>query len=63
MNQPKAIVSYELDVVTVLAAQVATLTKKIDALGAQPTQNVTIVCELCVGNHPSQRCAISSELL
>lgn len=51
MNQPKVVGIYELDVVTALAAQVETLTKKIDAL----------VCEICAGNHPSGQCAISAE--
>lgn len=63
MNQPRVVEIYELDVVTALAAQVAILTKKIDTLGAQPIQNVSIVCELCAENHLSSQYAISSELV
>lgn len=39
MNQPKAAGIYELDATTALAAQVVTLTKKIDTLGVQECVN------------------------
>lgn len=54
MNQPRATCIYEFDAVKTLAAQMVELTKKIDALRAQPTRNVAMVCELCAGNHPSE---------
>lgn len=59
MNQPKAASVYNVDSVTTLVAQVAALSKKIDAMGTQPIQQVVVIYELCAGNHPSNQCAIS----
>lgn len=61
LNQPKIAEIYEVDVVTGLVAQVAALTKKINAMGMQPIHQMTIVCKLCAGNHASSQCAITLE--
>lgn len=54
MTQPKVVGVLEVDGVTALAAQILALSKKMDALTGAQTQQVAYVCELCVGEHPTE---------
>ncbi|KAL8118597.1 hypothetical protein AgCh_016203 [Apium graveolens] len=51
----------ELDTATAIAAQLKALTMKVDSLANYGVNQITSVCELCVGAHETEQCAISSE--
>ena len=63
MNQPRAHRIQETDAVSTLTAQVASLIKMMETFikNMQLVQNLAVVCELCVGNHPINKCPINLE--
>lgn len=58
ITRPREVGNYGLDN---LSAQFETLSRKVDALAAQPIQSVAVICEYCAGNYLSHQCAISFE--
>ena len=51
-----------MDAITLLTAQVASLTKQLQTsqLGVNVVQTPQQVCELCQGNHPSAECQVGN---
>ena len=63
MNQPRAASIHEIDAVSALTAQFASLAKMMDTFtkDMQLVQNATVVCELCARNHPINKSPINLE--
>ena len=53
---------HEVDAITLLTAQVASLTKQLQSsqLGVHVTQTPQQICELCQGNHPIAECQVGN---
>lgn len=57
---------YEIDAITTLTAQVASLTKKLQSgqLGAYAMHTPpSMICSYCQGNHPTKECKIGNPSL
>lgn len=52
---------HEVDAITTLTAQVAALSKKFDSMGINANQSLFVTCELCGGDHSSERYYIAIE--
>ncbi|KAJ4717050.1 DNA-directed DNA polymerase [Melia azedarach] len=51
---------HEIDAITALTAQVATLSRQLGTLNVNVIQSQVQVCELCGGNHASVNCQVGS---
>ena len=62
MNK-KVVGIHEIDVITTLTAQVATLSKKFDTIGVNAIQSPYMTCGICRSNHSTNQCSINSKFV
>ncbi|KAJ4724582.1 DNA-directed DNA polymerase, partial [Melia azedarach] len=60
LTPKKAFGVNEVDNISALTAQLATLTKQLGVMTAQSIHIPQVVCELCSGNHPSTDCQVGN---
>ncbi|KAJ4718833.1 DNA-directed DNA polymerase [Melia azedarach] len=60
LTPKKASGVHEVDNISALTAQLATLNKQLGVMTAQSIHIPQVVCELCSGNHPSTDCQVGN---
>ncbi|KAJ4720877.1 DNA-directed DNA polymerase [Melia azedarach] len=60
LTPKKAFGVHEVDNISALTAQLATLNKQLGVMTAQSFHIPQVVCELCSGNHPSMDCQVGN---
>ncbi len=51
---------HEINAFSVLAAQVANLSKQLGNMNVNAIQSTNVICDFCVGNHASVDCQVGS---